>query len=93
MDRDENYESMLALGSKLESERTPYSSIRLSLISEMAYRFKARPSVPFCVTRKIRDAYPPVRHGIQLKCQKKDEQDDKDDEVSEVEKAECEWNN
>jgi hypothetical protein len=70
MDRDENYESMLVLGCKLESQRKPNSSIRLSLISEMAHRFNARPSVPYCVIREIRDAYPPVRHGIELKSDK-----------------------
>jgi hypothetical protein len=71
MDRDENYENMLVLGSQLEGQRKPYSSIRLSLISEMSRRFRCRPSLPYCVIREIRDAYPPVRHVVKLKGNKK----------------------
>jgi hypothetical protein len=70
MDRDENYESMIVLGSELDTQRRTFSSIRLSLISEMSRKFHGRPTLPYCIIREIRDAYPPDRHAIVVKGNK-----------------------
>lgn len=59
MDRDENYESLLVLGSEMEGKGKTNQKIRLALYSEMSHLYGSRPQLPYCIIREIRDAYPP----------------------------------
>lgn len=62
IDRDDNYESMLVLGSELEGMGKSNVKIRLALYSEMSRLYRCRIQLPYCIVREIRDAYPPKKH-------------------------------
>jgi hypothetical protein len=62
MDRDDNYESLLVLGSDMEGRGKSNQKIRLALYAEMWRLYRSHPQLPYCIIREIRDAYPPRKH-------------------------------
>jgi hypothetical protein len=65
MDRDENYERILVLGTALEAEGWNADQIRAAIQSEMSYQYSISEgggfAMPYCVGREINDAYPPEK--------------------------------
>jgi hypothetical protein len=62
IDRDDNYESLLVLGSEMEKRGKSNQKIRFALYMEMSRLYRCRPQLPYCIVREIRDAYPPRQH-------------------------------
>jgi hypothetical protein len=65
IDRDENYERLVVLGTAMEAEGRKDNHIRAAIKWEMTYHYnsnrKSWCEVPYCVDREIKDAYPPSR--------------------------------
>lgn len=67
MDKDDNYERLLVLGTSLEGKGWHADQIRLAVQSEMTYHYnisvKMGSDIPYCVEREIIDAYPPTKES------------------------------